>query len=82
MENYEKIIQRFKELEQYRDMDLHDSGCLADIRGINEELQKEGWLGNFQDLVNFLSDDFLEEEGVDGLLAFMFRFKKQKKVIK
>jgi len=44
-----RLRKLYKELSEYEDMDLHDENVLLDIKGIVEDLNREGIKITFED---------------------------------
>lgn len=53
----EKIKKLLKEIEGYREMDLHDPNVISDLRGIKEDLNKEGHKITFEEIMDMLTDE-------------------------
>jgi len=53
----ERARKLFEELENYRDMDLHDQTVITDIKGIQEDLEDCEYKVSFYDLIQILSED-------------------------
>lgn len=64
MEDKKKIKELLQELEEYRDMDLHDPGVIEELKGIAEELTGAGRPTTLGDIIEMLQreEDWDEQE--------------------